>query len=84
MAIPSEWATTLHDIGRLVLAYLLALPVGWVREKEGHAVGIRTFPLTAMASCGYILLVSRPIPRRNRGSSRGWWPASDLSAAAPS
>jgi putative Mg2+ transporter-C (MgtC) family protein len=43
---------------RLILAYLLALPVGWYREKEAHSVGVRTFPLVSMASCGYLLLVA--------------------------
>jgi len=56
MAIAIHWQADLHDIGRLALAYLLALPVGWYREKEAHSVGVRTFPLVAMASCGYILL----------------------------
>ena len=46
----------LYDAARLGIAYLLALPVGWYREKETHSVGVRTFPLVAMASCGYILL----------------------------
>ena len=45
-----------HDTLRLLLAYALALPVGWYREKEGHSIGVRTFPLTAVASCGYVLL----------------------------
>jgi len=46
----------LADMGKLVLAYLLALPVGWYRESEAHSVGVRTFPLVAMASCGYVLV----------------------------
>jgi putative Mg2+ transporter-C (MgtC) family protein len=54
--IPSDWATAWHDISRLLIAYLLALPVGWYRETEAHSVGVRTFPLVAMASCGYVLL----------------------------
>ena len=54
------WQEVAHDTGRLLLAYLLALPVGWYREKEAHSVGLRTFPLTAVASCGYVLLASAP------------------------
>jgi putative Mg2+ transporter-C (MgtC) family protein len=46
----------LADMGKLVLAYVLALPVGWYREREAHSVGVRTFPLVAMASCGYVLV----------------------------
>lgn len=45
---------------KLLTAYLLALPIGWDREKEGHSVGIRTFPVVAVAACGYILAVSNP------------------------
>lgn len=36
------------------VAYLLALPIGWNREKEERSAGIRTFPLVAIASCGFI------------------------------
>lgn len=43
-------------ITKVAIAYLLALPIGWEREKEAKSLGIRTFPLVAMASCGYVLL----------------------------
>ena len=39
-----------------MIAYGLMLPVGYYRERVEHSVGIRTFPLVAMASCGYILM----------------------------
>lgn len=38
----------------LALAYLLALPIGWNREKEERSAGLRTFPLVAVATCGFI------------------------------
>lgn len=38
----------------LLIAYLLALPLGWDREKEERSAGLRTFPLVAIASCGFI------------------------------
>lgn len=38
----------------MVVAYVLALPIGWNREKEERSAGIRTFPLVAIASCGFI------------------------------
>jgi len=56
MQIPAAWQSTWHDISRLLISYLLALPVGWIRETEAQSVGVRTFPLVAMASCGYVLL----------------------------
>lgn len=38
----------------LAIAYSLALVIGWNREREGHSAGVRTFPLVAVASCGFI------------------------------
>lgn len=38
----------------LALAYLLALPIGWNREKEERSAGLRTFPLVAVATCGFV------------------------------
>ena len=38
----------------MAIAYLLALPLGWNREKEERSAGIRTFPVVAIASCGFI------------------------------
>ena len=38
----------------LAIAYLLALPIGWNREKEERSAGLRTFPLVAIATCGLI------------------------------
>ncbi len=48
-------------IAKLLAAYALTLPIGWDREREGHAVGIRTFPLVAVASCGYLLAAANPL-----------------------
>ena len=38
----------------LLIAYALALPIGWNREKEERSAGLRTFPLVALASCGFV------------------------------
>jgi putative Mg2+ transporter-C (MgtC) family protein len=38
----------------LLVAYILALPIGWNREKEERSAGLRTFPLVAVASCGFV------------------------------
>jgi putative Mg2+ transporter-C (MgtC) family protein len=56
MQILSYWRAELLDLGKLILAYVLALPVGWYREQEAHSIGVRTFPLVAAASCGYVLV----------------------------
>jgi len=51
-----EWLMDLQYVAKVVAAYLLAIPVGYAREKEAHSVGVRTFPVVAMASCGYVLI----------------------------
>src|SRR3712207_8652170 len=32
----------------------LAFPIGWNREREERSAGLRTFPLVALASCGFV------------------------------
>ena len=70
MNLSIDWHLAWRDISRLMLAYILALPVGWYREKEAHSVGLRTFPLVAMASCGYILLSLPPAGMDQAAQSR--------------
>lgn len=41
-------------IAVLLAAYVLALPIGWNREKEERSAGLRTFPLVAVATCGFV------------------------------
>lgn len=38
----------------LLFAYILALPIGWDRERNERSAGLRTFPLVAIAACGFI------------------------------
>jgi putative Mg2+ transporter-C (MgtC) family protein len=51
-----DWQLCGVVAGKIAAAYFLALPIGWEREQAQHSVGLRTFPLVAMASCGYVLL----------------------------
>jgi putative Mg2+ transporter-C (MgtC) family protein len=44
------------NFGKILVAYLLTLPIGYLREREAHSVGVRTFPIVAVASCGYLLI----------------------------
>ena len=44
----------LPQLVALAVAYALALPIGWNREKEERSAGLRTFPLVAVASCGFV------------------------------
>lgn len=51
-----EWSIVVLHIRDLLYAYLLALPIGWDREKNARSAGLRTFPLVAVAACGYMLV----------------------------
>ena len=44
----------LPHFAAMAVAYLLAFPIGWNREHEERSAGLRTFPLVAVASCGFI------------------------------
>ena len=41
-------------LAALAFAYVLALPIGWDRERNERSAGLRTFPLVAIASCGFV------------------------------
>jgi len=47
--------TILPDLMKMAIAYALAFPIGWNRERRDRTAGLRTFPLVAIASCGFVL-----------------------------
>lgn len=63
----------------IAIAYVLALPVGWNREREERSAGLRTFPLVAVAACGFVeaaesMTADHPeaMARIVEGSSPAW------------
>jgi putative Mg2+ transporter-C (MgtC) family protein len=48
------WGDSLDHLVHLVVAFVLALPIGWNRARAERGAGLRTFPLVAMASCGLV------------------------------
>ena len=52
-----DWRFLAVCFEKIGLAWLLVLPTGWWSEKQGNSVGIRTFPLVAMASCGFLMIL---------------------------
>ncbi|MDX1678153.1 MgtC/SapB family protein [Arsukibacterium sp.] len=51
-----DWTVAARHIRDLLIAFILAIPIGWDREKHERSAGLRTFPLVAVAACGYMLL----------------------------
>lgn len=50
----SEPFRPLEHLLLLAIAYALALPIGWNRERAERSAGLRTFPLVAVATCGFV------------------------------
>lgn len=54
--IDLNWQQLLTYLLQITGAFILALPVGWERERATNIMGLRTFPLVAVASCAFVLL----------------------------
>lgn len=48
--------SVIDSIKALLMAFILALPIAWNREQGPRRMGLRTFPLVAVASCSYVLV----------------------------
>ena len=51
-----HWPTVFQHLTLMGIAYVLALPIAWNREKYERSAGLRTFPLVAVATCGFMLV----------------------------
>lgn len=51
-----SWTEVTFNLVHLLIAGALALPVAWDQEMESRGIGLRTFPLVAVAACGYTLV----------------------------
>ncbi len=54
--LATTWQTFASDILHLGVAYALALPIGWNRERAERTAGVRTFPIVALAACGFVMI----------------------------
>lgn len=59
-----DWKQTVVDFLRVAIAFLLAVPIGWERHKSERNLGLRTFPIVAMAACGF-MLIAKNLPGAN-------------------
>jgi len=56
------WYTFLKYLFKIGISFLLAIPLALEREYFSRSLGLRTFPLVAVASCGYVLVSESFIP----------------------
>lgn len=55
LSLDLNWHQIWSHFYHLVIAFTLAIPLGWDREKRSQSAGLRTFPLVALGSCAYML-----------------------------
>lgn len=72
MQLFENWSQdeALSHLVALLVAYVLALPIGWNREREERSAGLRTFPLVAMAACGFVMMAIEVIGADSEQQSR--------------
>ncbi len=51
-----DWEELLLHLFQLILAFLFTLPVALNREIKSQSMGLRTFPIVAVASAGFVLM----------------------------
>ncbi len=70
MPIMQEWREIVSHVWALGIAFALAFPIGWDRERSERSAGVRTFPLVAMAACGFVLIAVRILGPDSIGQAR--------------
>ena len=60
----------LPHIRDLSIAYALAFLIGWNREREDRSAGMRTFPLVAIAACGFLQATETLVRGHPEGMAR--------------
>lgn len=65
-----DWSLLLSHLLRVVIAGTLALPIAWQREHTTGTMGLRTFPLVAVASCGFVLLALEVVGENEEAQAR--------------
>ena len=51
-----DWNQLLSHLILMLVAFGLALPIGWDRERSRRGFGLRTFPIVAVVACGFMLV----------------------------
>lgn len=64
------WGDVSNHLVRLALAFLFTIPIAWNRERASRSAGLRTFPIVALASCGFVLLAIEVLGERSPGQAR--------------
>ena len=67
-----DFAETAGHVGKLAVAFGLALPIAWDREHRERSAGLRTFTLVAISTCGFLIAARSSIGPSADAESRVW------------
>jgi putative Mg2+ transporter-C (MgtC) family protein len=67
---PALLPELLDVLSKFAISFLLALPIAWEREKSTRIMGLRTFPIVAIASCGFVLLALKALGMETEPQAR--------------
>lgn len=65
-----DWEEGLWNFARIILAFVVALPIGWERATGRYGPGMRTFPLLSMASAAFVVIAQQAFPGRPDSEAR--------------
>lgn len=57
-----ELSTLFVDLGLVLAALVLAIPIGLERHAANRPVGMRTFPIVSIACCAFVIVGLRAFP----------------------
>lgn len=63
-------AHVLYHLVTLAASVVLSLPIAWNRERATRQMGLRTFPLVALASTGFVLMGEAAMPGNMEAQAR--------------
>lgn len=55
-SVEFSWGALFETALKVGAAFALSFPIAWEREQSTRVMGLRTFPLVAVASCVYVLM----------------------------
>lgn len=67
-----DWNLAGTNLLRMLVAFLFAFPIAWDRVQSDRSLGLRTFPIVSVASCGYMLIALHVVGDRPEALMRAF------------
>jgi putative Mg2+ transporter-C (MgtC) family protein len=67
-----RWQEMGSHLFQLLVAFVLALPIAWDRERRERSAGLRTVTLVAVSTCGFLMAGRASFAANADAESRLW------------